>query len=133
MNRAGFTLLEALIALLLMAVVLPLALGGISQVLRSVDRAGRVETAQRLAESRLAQWTADGSWRTAAASGAFTEEGPGADADTEDLAAYRWTLVTAPWRDGALTTLTLTVAWGDGDGDHLSLATLMPATAADAP
>lgn len=126
MTRAGFTLLEALIALVFMAVVLPLALGGISQVLRTVDRVGRLDTAQRLAESRLATWTADGSWRTAPASGDFTDTA--SEGTAEDLTAYHWTLVTAPWRDGGLTTLTLTIAWGEGDGDHLSVATLVPAT-----
>ena len=128
MTRRGFTLLEALIALLLMAVVLPLALGGVSQVLRSVDRQGHLETAQRLAESRLAGWMADGSWRTAAASGDFTDVA-GTDEDAEDLHAFHWNLVTAPWRDGTLTTLTLTVAWSDADGDRCTLATLAPATA----
>lgn len=128
MNRpahAAFTLLEALIAIVLVAAVLPVALAAIAHVTQGVSRMAKQATAQRLGENQLAQWLVDGSWQTAATSGEFSADTTSEDA--EDVTRYHWQLATTAWRDsaGAVKVLTLTVSWEPAsDGNAFVLTTL---------
>jgi type II secretion system protein I len=107
MRRHGFTLIEALIAIVLVAVVLPVALAAVSASLRGVDQMRRQDVALRVAQARLAALVADGSWQSSGTSGACDPY-----IDGEDSAGLRWQMTVGTWRDPAVRTLRLSVSWG---------------------
>ncbi len=105
--RRGVTLIEALIAIVVIAVIMPIALSGVSHALSAASQTHKQDVARRLAETRLARLVVDGSWQTSALSGTFDPTLDGEDAD-----AFAWTLVMTPWRDPTVQVLALTVSWG---------------------
>ena len=113
-TRAGFTLVEVLAALVIMAVVLPVAMRGISLALAAASSAKHLTEASTLAESKLNQIVAEGGTTSTATSGNFDPDYPG----------YEWTLQTAA-RDYGLTEFDLTVTWTErGQQKSLLLTTL---------
>ena len=122
----GFTLIEVLVAIVLIAVVLPIALAAVSSAIRTAEQTRRHDVALRMAESRLARLVADGSWQTSASSGSSDLRDDG-----EDTAGYTWQLAVATWRDPNVHTLHLTVGWGqDGSAGSVAMDTLViPASA----
>lgn len=122
MNRTGFTLIEALIAIALIAVALPIAVAGISA---ATHAAGDVRThaiARRLADGLLAKLVATGSWQTSAQSGAFSATDDGDEAD-----GFTWQLTSETWRDPTIRTLSLTVAWNPASTAHQVTVTTLAA------
>lgn len=117
MRRSGVTLIEALVAIALVATVLPVALAAVGDGARTGERARRAVVAQRVAEARLARLLADGSWATAASAG---ECDPALDG--EDAAGLRWQLAVEAWRDPALSRVAVTVAWGAATATVATLA-----------
>lgn len=105
MNRSGFTLIEALVAIALVAVVLPVALAAVSDGIRTIERARRADLARRVADARLARLLADGSWSGAATSGDCSAD------DGEDAVGLRWKLTITAWRDTAVSDLRMDVSW----------------------
>lgn len=125
--RRAFTLIEALVAIVLVAVVLPVALAGVSASLHGVDQVRYQDIALRVAQSRLAALVADGSWQRSGTAGACDPATDGEDAD-----GLRWQMTVATWRDPTVRTLRVTVSWGPTSAPHsVSLDTLVtpPATA----
>lgn len=102
--RRAFTLIEALVAIALVAVVLPVALAAISDGVRTVERARRLDLARRVADARLSRLLADGSWLTAATAGDCDPV-----LDGEDAAHLRWQLAVTTWRDPAVRRIHLVV------------------------
>lgn len=119
MHRKATTLIEALVAIALVATVLPVALQAVTAGSRAIEDARRAELAHRVAQARLARLLADGSWSTAASSGACDDD------DGEEAAGMRWTLAVATWRDPAVRTIALTVIWGEGARAVSATATTM--------
>jgi type II secretion system protein I len=115
----GFTLIETLIAIVMVAAVLPIALMAVSHVTSTVSRLHKQAIAVRLADTKMAQWLADASWQSAPASGDFSP-----DTDGEDSQGFHWQLQLSPWRDASVTTLHLTVSW---ETESLQLDTLVVA------
>ncbi len=107
----GFSLVEALVAVLVLGLIMPVALAGLSAGVRGGSDAARLEVAQRVAESRLARLLADGSWAGATGGGTCAPE-----EDGEDAEGLRWAVALAPWREPGLRQLTIATAW---DGDPL--------------
>ncbi len=126
-TRSAFTLLEALIAIMLVALVLPTALEAVTRSGQAAGMMRRQDRALRLAQSRLGFLIATGEWQTAAQSGTFS-----AGEDGEDADGLRWELESTPWRDNLVTQLTLTVSWDPPTGrSRISLTTLVtPPTSA---
>ena len=124
--RGGVTLIEALIAIVIVAVILPLALSGVSHALQAADQTRKQDVARRLAETRLARVVADGSWQSSALSGTFDATQDGEDAD-----AFAWQVSLTPWRDPAVQIIVMTVSWGSVEaGQAVTLTSLVtpPAT-----
>jgi prepilin-type N-terminal cleavage/methylation domain-containing protein len=76
----GFTLIEVLAALLLMAVVMPVVMNGISLATRTSSTARRRDEAAGLAQAKLAEIIATGQWQNGNLSGDFSPDWP----------EYRW-------------------------------------------
>lgn len=111
----AFTLVEVLAALVLVGVVLPVAMRGVSLALAAADTARHHTEAATLAESKLGEWEATGGWATAGDAGDFGPDAPD----------YRWTC-TRTAADFDTTALNLTVAWTQaGRPRSLTLTTLV--------
>lgn len=105
-SRCGMTLIEALISIAVVALVLPIAIAGVSRAVQSADQVRRMDVARRLAETRLALLAADGSWQSSATSGDFDPR-----VDGDDATGFHWQLTVTPWRDPVVRTLSLSVTW----------------------
>ena len=99
--RGGFTLVEVLASLVLVALVLPTAVGGISLAM-GLGRESRQRTeAAALARSKLAEAVATGDWREGRDDGDFGEDWPD----------YAWEMETDDWDEPGLSQVSVTVAW----------------------
>lgn len=128
-KRGAFTLIEALVAIALVAVVLPVALAAISDGARTVERARRLDLARRVAETRLARMLADGSWLTAATAGDCDPA-----ADGEDAAGLRWQLAVSTWRDPTVRRIQVVVGRDPAAGiETVAVETLAKPTSEAAP
>lgn len=119
MTRARFTLVEVLVALLVTAVVVPVAL----RALLTVSALGEATAYQRqaadLADYRLRELVATSAWTAAGTSGDFGDDYPG----------YTWELATDSWTEGevALRRLDLAVSGPARVGrTTILLTTLVP-------
>ena len=72
-RRRGFTLLEALAAVVLLGIGIVAAMGANAQIIHNEDRARSIERMQRLAQEKLAELVATGQ-ATVSTSGDFSDE-----------------------------------------------------------
>lgn len=98
-SRSGFTLAEVLAAMLFLAILVPVVVQGLSLASRAGAAASRETVALQLAENRLTELIADGSWTGGNGEGDFGE----------DWAGYAWTMEQAPAAVDDLVELTLHV------------------------
>jgi prepilin-type N-terminal cleavage/methylation domain-containing protein len=101
-GRRGFTLVEVLATMLLMAIVLPVALKGVSVALASANTARHLAEAASLADAKLQEITAAGASNVHTGTGDFGADAPG----------YTWQ-AAASVGDYELTFVTVTVAWSE--------------------
>jgi general secretion pathway protein I len=114
----GFTLIEALVSLAMLAVILPVAMQGISLALRLGADAKHRDEAATLASAKLSELTATGSWSAGPTTGDFGAAWP----------SYRWTASTQTWVDASSTQLTVEVFWTARQVERsVSIATLVNA------
>jgi len=99
--RRAFTLAEVLAAMLLMAIVIPVALGGMRVASRVAVVEQRKAAAQRVAERVLNELIATNQLSQASAAGTQ------ADGDT----TYPWAMETQPWAEDAMTQMTVRVSF----------------------
>ena len=74
--RRGFTLYEVLAALLLMAVVMPVVMSGVSLATRTSSIARHRDEAAGLAQAKLSELIATGQWQNGNLSGDFSPDWP---------------------------------------------------------
>lgn len=111
----GFTLVEVLATLVLMAIVIPAALRGVSLSLASANRARHLTEAAALADTRINQLIHSGSPTLAGTAGDFGDAWP----------TYRWAC-QVQGRDYGLSELQVTVSWTErGVEQSLSVSTLI--------
>ncbi len=101
----GFTLVEVLAALMLMAIVLPAVMQGVSLSTAAATAARRRSEAAGLAGSKLAEIVSTGQWQGGGLSGDFGD----------DWRDYRWEATVQPWSedttDAGLQQIDLRVSW----------------------
>ena len=97
----GFTLVEVLAAIVLTAIVLPVAMEGISLATSVADAARNRTEAAGLARSKLAELQVTRGWQAGNLSGDFGEDFP----------KYRWRADFAPWNSTTLQQLDVRVTW----------------------
>lgn len=115
----GFTLVEVLATLMLMAIVLPAVMKGIQLSQAAASSARRRTEAAGLAEGKLSEIVATAQWQGGNLSGDF---GPG-------WPDYHWQAVVQAWPDDTtsanLQQIDLKVTWvARGHDDSLTLSTL---------
>jgi len=97
----AFTLVEVLAALTLAAVILPVAMRGISLATAAASDARRQMEAASLAESKLTELRVSGDWQGSELSGDFGTDWPD----------YRWIADVAEWEDTTVQQLSVSVSW----------------------
>jgi prepilin-type N-terminal cleavage/methylation domain-containing protein len=113
----GFTLAEVLAALLMMAIIIPVAMEGMSVASRAGILANRKAIAMRVAERVLNELIIEGQTQQSSASGTTTE------GETN----YPWAMRTETWPEDAMQQMTVTVTFTvQGDPFDVSLTTLLP-------
>ena len=114
-NRRGFTLIEVLATLLLLGIVLPVAMRGVSMSLAAASRARNMAEAASLADTKLNELVATQMWSTSGDSGDFGEQFPG----------YTWSSQATPF-DYGMTQIDLRIAWFErGQETFLDVSTLV--------
>lgn len=115
----AFTLVEVLAALLMMAIVIPVAMEGMSIASRAGVMGTRKAAAMRVAERLLEELVIGNQLQQSSSSGAIE------DGDT----TYPWTMRTEAWSEDAMLQLTVTVNFVvRGNTYDVSVSTLLPAT-----
>lgn len=99
--RAGFTLAEVLAALVFMAIVIPVAVEGLSVASRAGQVAQRKMVAARIADRMLNDLLVTGQWQASNQSGQMFD---GAN-------EYTWRAETLPWELGVLHLLEVEVLY----------------------
>lgn len=113
-RRRGFTLPEVLAALVLIGIVVPVSMRGLSMALSASSHARYVTEATALGEMKLNEMVCYGEW-SSSASGDFGTDWP----------QYRWTCQTQ-LRDFGLTEIELEVTWTEAGRERsLKIATLV--------
>ncbi|HEY4249467.1 MAG TPA: type II secretion system protein [Lacunisphaera sp.] len=101
LNRRGFTLVEVLASLLLMAIIVPVAMQGMSIASRAGIVSQRKAAAMRVAERVMDEMIATNQLTQNSTSGSQT------DGDT----TYAWTMTAEPWSADTMTQLTVRVTF----------------------
>lgn len=100
-NKKGFTLMEILATIVLIAVIIPVVMKGISITTHlASDSAGKLQ-AVNLAENKLAEILLEKQWLNGSQSGNFTDE----------YSAYRWQMDAVDSIDSGLKQIDVWVFW----------------------
>jgi prepilin-type N-terminal cleavage/methylation domain-containing protein len=116
-RRSGraFTLIEVLAALLLMAIVIPVAMQGMSIASRAGLLGQRKAAAMRVAERMINELIVTGEMNQTTTSGTLV------DGDT----TYPWSMQTEPWTEDTMTQMTVKVTFSiQGNDYEVSASTL---------
>jgi general secretion pathway protein I len=117
----AFTLIEALAALLLVAIVLPVVMKAVSVGTTSASQSRRRTEAVSLAQSKLSELVAGEAWKSGLLSGYFDltygDSGP----------EYGWRATVRPWNEPYVQQLELSVTWTGPAGreQFVTLSTLV--------
>lgn len=122
-RRGGFTLIEVLAALMLMAIVVPVAMQGMGVATRAGALGQRKAAAMRVADRLLNEMVIAGQ-AAQAGSGTLAEGG----------ATYAWTLESQTWSEDAMLELTVRVSFTlQGNTYSVAASTLVdPGASSDA-
>jgi type II secretory pathway pseudopilin PulG len=123
-RAAAYSLVEVLAALLLAAIVLPVAMRGITLATRITSVGADEIEATMLAELKMNELLASGSYATGDDSGDFSDY----TEDETEYARYEWKSHAEDWDDdGAMQQLDVTVTWERTGGQRrVTLSTLVP-------
>lgn len=115
-GERGFTFVEILAALLFTAIVVPVALQGITLAHRAGVLAEHKVTTLRLADAHMNELIVTQAWKRGLREGTFGEEWPG----------YQWSLDESVWMEDNMRMLTLRVTYhSQGQTYWESLSTLV--------
>ena len=115
-HSTAFTLVEVLATLTLMAIIMPVAMRGISLATATAGQARRQVEAVSLAESKLAELQATGEWQGGSLSG---------DCGT-DWPDYQWACEVNDWEGTTVQQLAVSVTWlARGATRKVTLTTLV--------
>jgi len=116
-RSSGFTLLESLLALLLVAVVLPALMGAVRSGVRMASLTEDRTLAMQLAEAKMQELLINESWNSIASTGRFGDEGMRDEeiiippVSEQDPRQWRWEIEVASWQDQSASQVTVMVIW----------------------
>ena len=114
---AGFTFVEVLVAMVFMAVVIPVAVEGILMANKAGVVAERKRIAAQLADTKLTEMVLTEDWRYGTSDGDFDEDYPD----------YTWSVSDNAWDEEGLLELTVVVSYmAQGKTYEVRLSTLVP-------
>lgn len=114
-HRRGFTLIEVLVTLVLVAVVVPVAMRGVSVVTSMAGIAERREHAAALADSMLNTLIVTNQIAEGQTSGDFAPDDPG----------YSWTANVSEWDGPTVLQVDLTVNWVERNAQQAMTVTTL--------
>jgi len=115
-GRPAFTLVEILATLVLVAIILPVAMSGISLALNVADESRRQTEAASLAQSKVTEILACQLWSTSTMAGDFSPDHP----------EYRWESQVNNWQGTEVRQLDVQVLWNhQGRDRRVALSTLV--------
>jgi prepilin-type N-terminal cleavage/methylation domain-containing protein len=119
-QRSGFTLIECMVALFLMAMVLPAVNLGIAAATKTAGIARHRTEAAGLASSKLSELIASGLWQGGSLNGDFGVDWPD----------YRWTAAVSNWANDTqgvgMQQLDVTITWpAKGPQESLTVSSLV--------
>lgn len=115
-SRRGFTIIEILATIMLLSVVLPTVMAGVSLSLSAADFAKKQAQASSLAHSKLMELLADEDAAHANQTGDFGKDWPG----------FLWKAQLSEWDGTAVQQLDMTVSWEHrGQPRSVVLSTLL--------
>ena len=100
-RAGGFTIIEVLAALMLIAIVLPTVVHGTLLCLDTAAHASMQARAASLAQAKLSELAATGQFDQATLAGDFGEQWP----------QFEWMAIAEPWEDERLVQLDVAVVW----------------------
>ena len=114
-GRHGFTMIEVLASMMLVAIVLPVAMKGVSLALQTASLARQRSLAASLAETQMNDLITAADWDQTSMQGTF-EENPG----------YSWTADLTQWQSTTVQQLEVKVLWTSrGQQRSVTLDTLI--------
>ncbi|MFB3894065.1 MAG: prepilin-type N-terminal cleavage/methylation domain-containing protein [Phycisphaerae bacterium] len=120
-SARGFTFVEALATIALIAIVMPSVMSGITACLTAGESARQQAQAASLAHGKLMELVAGAQWQQATLGGDFGDQWPG----------FRWAAQISDWDGSKLVQLDVTVLWQARNKLRtLTLTTLVPAASA---
>jgi prepilin-type N-terminal cleavage/methylation domain-containing protein len=112
----GFTFIEMLATVVLIAIIMPVAMHSIGLCTRLAGQSRREVEAASLAKTKLTDLTVTGDWQNGNQRGDFGTDWPG----------YEWVATVTNWTDTSVRQLDLTVSWQSaGRRCEVTLSTLM--------
>jgi general secretion pathway protein I len=112
-REKGFTLVEVLATFVLIAIILPVVMEGLSLSMKLSAKSKRQVEAGALAETKLAEFLLSGDYDEGDQSGEF---------DDKEI-NYKWSLAVEDWEvEDSMQELTVTVDWSGGSGINHSVA-----------
>lgn len=112
----GFTFMELLATIVLIAAIMPVAMRSIGLCTRLAGQSRRQMEAASLAKTKLTELIVTGEWKDGKQRGRFEKEWPD----------YEWSLTVTNWTDAVVRELELTVSWRSfGRPQEVTLSTLM--------
>jgi len=97
----GFTFIELLATVVLIAIIMPVAMRSIGLCTRLGGLSRRQVEAASLAKTKMTELTVTGDWENGNQHGSFGEDWPG----------YEWKAAVTNWTDSSVRQLDLTVLW----------------------
>jgi len=112
----GFTFVELLATVVLIAVIMPVAMRSIGLCTRLAGQSRRQMEAASLARLQLTELSVTGQWQSGDQRGSFGDDWPG----------YEWEVTVTNWTDSLVRQLDMTVFWRSmGRERKVTLTTLM--------
>ena len=112
----GFTFVELLVTVVLIAVIMPVAMRSIGLCTRLAGQSRRQIEAASLAKAKLTELTVSGEWQNGDQRGDFGTDWPG----------YEWSATVANWTEASVRQVDVTVLWQSaGHERQVTLSTLM--------
>ena len=114
--NGGFSFVEVLVAMVFMAIVIPVAVEGFLIANGAGAVAERKRVAAQLAHAKLTELAATGTWATSETSGDYEDDWPG----------YTWEIIEESWNENNMILLTAVVRYeAQGKPYEVRLSTLV--------